>query len=68
LIDILLDITKIEAGKIEIHHVEFYVENSAGEIEAASQSLMLKNANKFEVDCAYGVGKMYSDNIRICQI
>lgn len=68
LIDSLLDISKIEEGKLEIHPVEFDVEALVSEIEAASQSLMLKNHNKFEVDCAYGIGMMYSDNIRIRQI
>lgn len=68
LIDSILDISKIEEGKIEIHAVDFDIEKLLYEIEAAAKPLMSKNNNNFEMNCVHGIGMMYSDNMRIRQI
>ncbi len=68
LIDSLLDISKIEEGKLEIHPVEFDVEKLVADIEESARPLMSKSNNNFEINCMRGIGMMYSDNIRIKQI
>lgn len=68
LINSILDISKIEEGKLEIHPIEFDVEKLVAEIEESARPLMSKNSNTFEINCMRGIGMMYSDNIRIRQI
>ena len=68
LINTILDISKIEEGKLEIQAIDFDVEQLLFEIEAAIKPLMSKNKNKFRINCMPGIGMMYSDNMRIRQI
>lgn len=68
LVSSILDISKIEDGKLEIYPVDFDVEKLVSEIEAAAKPLMLKNNNIFKINCMRGIGMMYSDNMRIRQI
>ena len=68
LINSLLDISKVEDGKLEMHAVDFDVEVLIAEIEASAKPLALENNNVFKVKCMHGLGMMYSDNFRIRQI
>lgn len=68
LINSVLDMSKIEEGKLEIHPVDFDIEVLIYEVEAVAKPLMQKNNNKFKVNCVPNIGKMYSDNVRIRQI
>lgn len=68
LINSILDISKIEEGKLEIQAIDFDVEKLLKEIEAAAKPLMSKNNNYFKINCTHGIGMMYSDNMRIRQI
>lgn len=68
LINTILDISKIEEGKLEINAIDFDVEQLLFEIEAAAKPLMSKNNNIFNINCMHGIGMMYSDNMRIRQI
>ncbi len=68
LINSILDISKIEEGKLEIHAIEFDVEKLIDEINSAAKPLVAKNENSFEINCMHGIGMMYSDNVRIRQI
>lgn len=68
LVNSILDISKIEEGKLDIHAVDFDVETVISEVEIAVKPLMLKNNNTFNINCMYGIGMMYSDNLRIHQI
>lgn len=68
LVNSLLDISKIEEGKIEINPIDFDVEKLLIEIEHAAKPLMIENNNTFEIKCAHGIGMMYSDNLRLKQI
>lgn len=68
LINSILDISKIEEGKLEVNAIDFDVEKLLLEIEAAAKPLMSKNNNHFKINCMHGIGMMYSDNMRIRQI
>lgn len=68
LINSLLDISKIEDGKLEVNAIDFDVEALITEIEASAKPLALENNNVFDVKCTHGIGMMYSDNVRIRQI
>ena len=68
LVNSLLDISKIEDGKLEVHAIDFDVEALITDIDASAKLLALENNNVFEVNCMHGIGMMYSDNIRIRQI
>ena len=68
LINSLLDISKIEDGKLEMHAIDFDVEALIKEIEASAKPLASEKNNVFDVKCMPGIGMMYSDNVRIRQI
>jgi len=68
LVSSILDISKIEEGRLEIHPLDFDIEKLVSEIQEAAESLIMKNDNVFEVTCMPGIGMMYSDNMRIHQI
>ena len=68
LINSLLDISKVEDGKLEMHAIDFDVEALIKEIEASAKPLALENNNVFDVKCMHDIGMMYSDNVRIRQI
>jgi signal transduction histidine kinase len=68
LVNSLLDISKIEEGKIDINPIDFDVEKLLLEIVHAAKPLMAENNNSFEIKCMHGIGMMYSDNMRLKQI
>ena len=68
LINSILDISKIEEGKLEINAIDFDVEKLLLEVEDAAKPLILQNGNSFTINCMHGIGMMYSDNMRLRQI
>jgi adenylate cyclase len=68
LINEVLDLSKIEAGKLEISYetvdVAALVDDLVGEVEP----LAAKNANRFVVECASDIGTVRSDPTRLRQI
>ena len=68
LINSILDISKIEEGKLDITAEDFEIETLLTEINSSILPLMSKNNNKFNIECSYGIGMMYSDSMRILQI
>ena len=68
LVNSILDISKIEEGKLDIHALDFDVEALISEVEIATKPLMSNNDNIFKISCTHGIGMMYSDNLRIRQI
>ena len=68
LINSLLDIAKIEEGKLEINAADFDVEKLLLEIEYITKPLMQENKNLFKINCMPGIGMMYSDVMRVRQI
>ncbi|HEX4996826.1 MAG TPA: response regulator [Terriglobia bacterium] len=68
LINDILDLSKIEAGKIELHIEEFDVQAMAGDVLEVSLPLASKNANRLVLQIADDVGSMSSDVTRVRQI
>ena len=68
LINDILDLSKIEAGKIELHYEAFNVREMIGEIAALSQPLASKNSNQLICHVADDVGVMNSDVMRFRQV
>ncbi len=68
LISDILDISKIEAGRMELHLETFNPANLIDDVVLTVESLVKKNSNKFEVDCAKDLGVMYADITKTRQI
>jgi len=68
LINNVLDISKIEAGKMEVYPERFSVLELVEEVTQTVQPLMRKNANELLMDCAPEIGSMRSDKTKIRQI
>jgi len=67
LINAVLDLSKIEAGKMELYLETFDVPGLVQDIAAVIQPLAAKNANRLEVDCAAEVGAMRADLTKVRQ-
>ncbi|MBE9168434.1 HAMP domain-containing protein [Pleurocapsales cyanobacterium LEGE 06147] len=68
LIEDVLDISKIEAGKIVSYLEHFDLETLLLEVETIAQSLAHKNGNTLKLEVCHGAGTMFSDRKRVKQI
>ncbi len=67
LINDILDLSKIEAGKMEFHLEAFEVAAMIDEVTVTIQPLAEKNDNRLEVVCAADAGEMYCDLAKVRQ-
>jgi PAS domain S-box-containing protein len=67
LINDVLDISKIEAGKMDVHLETFDVCHLVNELKATVEALVMQKENTLEVVCAPDVGTMHSDPVKVRQ-
>ena len=67
LINAVLDLSKIEAGKMELYLETFDVAGLVRDIAAVIQPLAAKNANRLEVRCPDAIGPMHADLTKVRQ-
>jgi CheY-like chemotaxis protein/anti-sigma regulatory factor (Ser/Thr protein kinase) len=67
LINDILDLSKIEAGKMDIHVESFAIAPLVGDVVQTIATMATKNGNQVVVDCAADLGTMRADQTRIRQ-
>jgi PAS domain S-box-containing protein len=67
LINDILDISKIEAGKMDLFLEKFNIEQMLDEINSTVDTLVKKKINKFVLDYVSPLGDMYSDLTKVRQ-
>jgi len=68
LINDVLDLSKIEAGKVQVSTERFAVAPVIQDVVGTVQPLVEKNANRLDVACAEGLGHMVADQTRTRQV
>ncbi|MFN8635841.1 MAG: GAF domain-containing protein [Chloroflexota bacterium] len=67
LINDILDLSKIEAGRMDLYLEDFSVSQLVQDVAAIVQPLMEKNANELVVACPPDVGTMHADLTKVRQ-
>src|SRR5207248_474631 len=67
LINDVLDLSRIESGKLELHPETFDVQAMVRDVVTTIEPLAQKNANALEVHCPDGIGAMYADPTKVRQ-
>jgi signal transduction histidine kinase/CheY-like chemotaxis protein len=68
LINDILDLSKIEAGKMTLYLEQFDVARLVSEVEATVKPLVLKNGNRLVVECPPDLGTMRADLTKVRQV
>ncbi len=68
LINDILDLSKIEADKLELHLETFDVASGVQEVLTTVQPLVAKNANALKVSLGHDLGSMTADVTRVRQV
>ncbi|MCH8225120.1 MAG: response regulator, partial [Chloroflexi bacterium] len=67
LINDVLDISKIEAGGMEIYLETFDIAPMIQDVQTTIQPLVAKNSNALEIDCPDSVGSIHADMTKVRQ-
>jgi len=67
LINEILDLSKIEAGRMDLHIEPFDIRSLVEDVTATIQSLAAKNRNQFIVECDDAIGEMQADVTKLRQ-
>jgi CheY-like chemotaxis protein len=68
LINDVLDISKIEAGKMELYLETFDLAKTINEVVATASPLVAKKGNTLAVDCPPDIGSMHADATKLRQM
>src|SRR5205823_9094452 len=68
LINDVLDLSKIEAGRTELVWENVDTRKLVDEVSETARPLMTRNRNAFSVDCARNVRSMRADGVRVKQV
>jgi signal transduction histidine kinase/CheY-like chemotaxis protein len=68
LIDDILDLSKIEAGRVQLESQLVDIQTMFDEVEATIQPLLAKNSNRLELDCPADIGTMRTDPTKLRQV
>jgi signal transduction histidine kinase len=68
LINDVLDLSKVEAGKMKLFLETFEVAGVVDDVVATAQPLAEKNGNTLEVRCSPGVGRLREDVTKVRQV
>ncbi|MCK5042014.1 MAG: PAS domain S-box protein [Sphingomonadales bacterium] len=68
LINDILDLSKIEAGKIELNIEKFTLDNIIGDIKTTASVLAQKNNNEFKIEVEENLPNIRGDSMRLKQI
>jgi signal transduction histidine kinase/ligand-binding sensor domain-containing protein len=68
LINDILDLSKIEAGKLQLSLDTLAVAELVNDVVTTVQTLVAKNGNAFEVHCPEALGMMRTDPVRVRQV
>jgi PAS domain S-box-containing protein len=68
LINDILDLSKIEAGKLDLVFETFALEPLVREVESTILPLVARNGNRLEIACAMDLGEIRTDLTRLRQI
>jgi PAS domain S-box-containing protein len=68
LINEILDLSKIEAGKLELHPEELNVAALIEDLAKTAAPLAERNGNRLDVRCAADIARIYADPLRMRQV
>ena len=68
LINDILDLSKIEAGRMELYIESFAIQPVLEEVATTVQTLVQRNGNSMVLDIEPGIGVMRSDQVKVRQI
>jgi PAS domain S-box-containing protein len=68
LVNGVLDISKVEAGKMELYPEEFHVPDMVHEVASTVEPLIKKNRNELQVELASDIESMFGDVTKLRQV
>ena len=67
LINDILDLSKVEAGKMELYLEDFSVAETVADVAGTVEPLVSKKSNRLQVDCPADIGVMHGDLTKVRQ-